>query len=121
MMKLLMFFTITVLLTTGCGEFGQKLLGIEKQEPAPTAQVVYETGGQITGDYMVYGDPQFRPGKMITVEVCDQDETTCQALPYRTSVPKGVASYLIANGGIFINYVPSTLPGMRRWRAKIYA
>jgi len=121
-MKKLLMLLVTGILTTGCGKFGNKLLGIEKdtEEIISPPVIVYEVKGSITGDYMIYGDREFNLGKNISVEVCDQNDMNCQALPYRYSVPKGEASYLVVRGGVFINYVRTKLPKKNRWRARIY-
>lgn len=113
-----------LVLTTGCGRFGQKLLGTESSDPEPQSPVlIYTQSGKILGDFMVYGDQEFRRGRYVTVEVCTEEWTNCQFLPRRTqeTTANKSASYLWVRDGVWITYVSRSLIGIRRWKVRVYA
>lgn len=123
-MKHLIPLLIIAVLLTGCGKFGKKLLGNGDEEAsAPPPQPIYTQSGKILSDYMVYGDPEFRKARYVTVEVCTEENTDCQFLPRRTeeNLTNKEASYLWRNDGVWITYVPKNLVGMTRWTVQVYA
>jgi len=110
---------LVAVMTSGCGKYGQKLLGIEKDDvqPAPAPLPTYVVGGDIRGDFMVYGDQEFRKAVSVSVKVCTKEETDCQLLPRRTqaTMDNKEASFMWVRDGVWITYVPRNLLGMRRF------
>jgi len=120
-MKRITLLLIVAMLSTGCSRYGKKLLGIEEDKPEPPqARLVYERGGSIVGNWFLYGDPKFKYGDYVVVDVCQEDWTGCQSLPQRSTVEKGDASYLWGSGAVWLYNVPKNIDGARKWNVKVY-